>query len=285
MSTHRETIHLEDATVLQHDALPDDQFVLRLHAPEMAKKARPGMFTHIQCDPSVPMRRPLSIMRSDPSGWIELLYKPLGPGLRLLSQRRSGDSISTLGPIGNSFDFTDYENVIAIGGGVGIPPMIFVAQLLRSTVNLTVFMGSEIEFPIELTPATIQTPGVDSTSKKASKLLTGWGVASHLASNANFAGVHPGYVTELAAKQLDTYGESQRSRSLIVACGPEPMLAACAALARKYDVACQLALEEFMACGVGGCAGCTVLVKTAQGNAMKRVCVDGPVFAAEQIYT
>jgi dihydroorotate dehydrogenase electron transfer subunit len=62
------------------------------------------------------------------------------------------------------------------------------------------------------------------------------------------------------------------------------MLRATAALARRFAVPCQLAVEEFMACGVGGCAGCTVLLHTATGPAMKRVCVDGPVFDAREVY-
>ena len=68
------------------------------------------------------------------------------------------------------------------------------------------------------------------------------------------------------------------------ACGPTPMLAAAARLAREFAVPCQVALEEFMACAVGGCAGCTVAVRTATGTAMKRVCVDGPVFDAATVF-
>jgi len=71
---------------------------------------------------------------------------------------------------------------------------------------------------------------------------------------------------------------------LLVACGPEPMLRAAAKLAREFGLPCELALEEYMACAVGGCAGCTVLVQTPTGPAMKRVCVDGPVFPANQVY-
>ena len=62
------------------------------------------------------------------------------------------------------------------------------------------------------------------------------------------------------------------------------MLKAVTALARDFDLPCQVSLEEFMACAVGGCAGCTVLVQTDDGPAMKRVCVDGPVFDAYTIY-
>jgi dihydroorotate dehydrogenase electron transfer subunit len=69
----------------------------------------------------------------------------------------------------------------------------------------------------------------------------------------------------------------------IFACGPEPMLLAAAQLARDYSLPCQVSLEEFMACAVGGCAGCTVRVNTPSGPAMKRVCVDGPVFDAAMV--
>ncbi len=70
----------------------------------------------------------------------------------------------------------------------------------------------------------------------------------------------------------------------VFACGPTPMLKAVAKLAREFDLPCQVALEEYMACGIGGCAGCTVLLQTPDGPAMKRVCVDGPVFDARQVY-
>jgi dihydroorotate dehydrogenase electron transfer subunit len=70
----------------------------------------------------------------------------------------------------------------------------------------------------------------------------------------------------------------------IYSCGPHPMLEAVAQLAKEYDLPCQVSLEEFMACAVGGCAGCVVKVETDEGPAMKRVCVDGPVFNAYQVF-
>ena len=82
-------------------------------------------------------------------------------------------------------------------------------------------------------------------------------------------------------EQLDaeTLGEVE-----LFACGPHPMLEAVAALARDFGLPCQVSLEEFMACAVGGCAGCVVQVQTAKGPAMRRVCVDGPVFDAHQVF-
>src|SRR3984885_14803805 len=104
------------------------------------------------------------------------------------------------------------------------------------------------------------------------------------ARRSGFEGCFNGFVTELAEAWLESLAPRTRSEVEIFACGPTPMLAATAHLARRHGVACQVALEEFMACAVGGCAGCTVLVETPAGPAMKRVCVDGPVFDAYTVF-
>jgi dihydroorotate dehydrogenase electron transfer subunit len=108
-------------------------------------------------------------------------------------------------------------------------------------------------------------------------------VPSRLASNAGLAGAHRGYITDLARNWLDALSAGARAEVQIYACGPTPMLKAVAKLARDFDLPCQVALEEYMACGIGGCAGCTVLLQTPTGPAMKRVCVDGPVFDAREV--
>ena len=107
---------------------------------------------------------------------------------------------------------------------------------------------------------------------------------SRLASKSDFPGCYPGFVTELADAWLASLGPAELREVEIFSCGPTPMLKASAALARRYGVACQVSLEEFMACAVGGCAGCTVEVRTSEGPAMKRVCVDGPVFDAYTVF-
>lgn len=282
----RGTIALEQARILEHVAFDGNQFVLRLHSPITAQRARPGQFVHLQCSSDFSLRRPLSIMRTDPAGWIEVLYKPIGAGLAALTTQRPGQMLSLLGPIGNGFDWSgNPRRILALGGGVGIPPMIFAAQALHSSdIQLNVFMGSEIPFPFELAAATLATPGIDSTGKSTLALLNDWKVPAVLCSRSGLAGAHDGLVPELAARTLRALDPDERARALLFACGPAPMLAATARLARSLDLRCQLALEEYMACGVGGCAGCVVEVHTAAGPEMRRVCVDGPVFDAEQIY-
>ena len=89
---------------MRQESWPGEQFVLRIAAPKCAARALPGSFVHLTCDPDLPMRRPLSIQRVNAKeGWIEILYKIVGPGLRALSRRKPGDAISVLGPIGQPF--------------------------------------------------------------------------------------------------------------------------------------------------------------------------------------
>jgi dihydroorotate dehydrogenase electron transfer subunit len=114
-------------------------------------------------------------------------------------------------------------------------------------------------------------------------LLEQWGVTARLTSLAGFDGCFRGYVTDLARPWLQSLGAEERDKVEVFACGPTPMLKAVAALAEEFDIPCQVSLEEFMACAVGGCAGCTVEVETDEGPAMKRVCVDGPVFDARSV--
>lgn len=285
---HRDTVFVEDAEILSHQAFPGDQYLLRLHAPNTAAHARPGSFVHITCDPSRPLRRPISIMRTNSgTGWIELLYKVFGEGTRLLSQRSVGERISLMGPIGNPFRLQpECSRPLLIGGGVGMPPMLFLADRMRreGTYQPFVVLGSEVPFPFDARPSRFLVEGLPSGVTAAMPLLEDWGIPSRLASLQGFAGCHEGYVTDLARAWLDSLGEQGRRDVEVFACGPHPMLEAVARLAFEYELPCQVSMEEFMACGIGGCAGCVIEIQTDAGPAMRRVCVDGPVFDARQVF-
>jgi dihydroorotate dehydrogenase electron transfer subunit len=287
-TAHRGSIFQETAAVLKQTAFPGRQFVLRIRAPRAAEFARPGSFAHVTCDAAIPLRRPLSIMRTDQhEGWIELLYKVVGRGLDALSMKQPGDELSVLAPIGNGFvPDPRYPNLIGIGGGVGIPPIVFLGERLstEASFRLCVFMGSELPFPFETVVSRLQINAMPRTAERAMKLLESCGVPSRLASGSGIEGAHAGHVTDLARCVLEASDRDEIRETMLLACGPEPMLAATAELAREFGVPSRLALEEYMACGVGGCAGCTVLVTTRDGPAMKRVCVDGPVFDGAAIY-
>jgi dihydroorotate dehydrogenase electron transfer subunit len=287
---NRATISLEEAEILAHTHLDGDQHVLRLRAPRCASRATPGSFIHLRCSDELPMRRPLSIMRADPqAGWIEVLYKVIGPGSQALARAQVHQCLSVLGPIGHGFvAHQKRPRVLAIGGGVGIPPMVFLVERLADDEEFEwkplVLMGSEIAFPFRVRPSTILVPGMPDAAIGCMPLLDEWGVPSRLASFAGYPGCFEGYVTDLARAWLRNLTATQLHETEIFACGPTPMLAASARLAREFHVPCQVALEEFMACAVGGCAGCTVAVTTSAGTAMKRVCVDGPVFEANSVF-
>lgn len=287
---HRGTIFVEDAEVLAHEAFEGGQHVIRLHAPKCAAAAQPGSFVHLTCGPGIPMRRPLSIMRANPrEGWIDILYKVVGHGLAALAERKRGERLSSMGPIGQGFrPHPERPRTLLIGGGVGIPPMVFLAETLAADAEgpwkPLVLMGSEIPFPFRARPSTLLVPGLPDGTIACMPLLDGWGVPSRLASLAGFPGCFHGYVTELAEAWLGTLDARALAEVAIFACGPTPMLRACAELARRFGLPCQVSLEEYMACAVGGCAGCAVLVHGPEGPAMKRVCVDGPVFDAERVF-
>jgi len=282
------SIFPEDAEILHREAYAGDQFLLRLRAPECARHARPGSFVHLRCDPRLPMRRPLSIMRASPrDSWIELLYKAVGTGTRLLASKQPGERLSLLGPIGRPFQaHPEHLRPLLIGGGVGIPPMIFLADTLRSGRQFRPFavLGSEIPFPFQPHPSQYLVPGLPPPVIAAMPLLDDWGVPSRLTSFLDLPGCFRGYVTDLARIWLQSLEKSARAEVEIFACGPYPMLQAVATLAREFGLPCQVSLEEFMACAVGGCAGCVVRVRTEAGPAMQRVCVDGPVFDAYAVF-
>jgi len=281
---NRGTLFVEDGELVATEVYPGDQFIMRIRAPKCAAAAKPGNFVHVSCDDALPMRRPLSIMRTI-DDCIEVLYKVVGEGLHLLAGKHPGDVISVLGPIGQPFVASpERPNCLLIGGGVGIPPMVFLAETLRDERwNPLAILGSEIPFPFELETSNILTPWLDEAVSSTMPLLESWRIPSRLASFAGYAGCFRGYVTELAAKWLQSLDDVERAKTEIFACGPTPMLKAVAALAAEQDLPCQVSLEEFMACGIGGCAGCTVEVTTQAGPAMQRVCVDGPVFDAASV--
>jgi len=282
--SNRGTLFVEEGELVATEAFPGDQFIMRIRAPKCAAAARPGSFVHIQCDDTVPMRRPLSIMRVV-DGCIDVLYKIVGEGLHLLAAKRPGDTISLLGPIGQPFCVSaERPNCLLIGGGVGIPPMVFLAETLQDKRwNPLAIFGSEIPFPFELAKSAIATPWLDDDVSSSMPFLEERGIPSRLTSLAEYQGCFRGYVTDLAEKWLHSLDAAELARVEVFACGPTPMLKAVAAMAEKYSLPCQVSLEEFMACAVGGCAGCVVEISTDDGAAMKRVCVDGPVFDAATV--
>ncbi|VAW92477.1 Dihydroorotate dehydrogenase (NAD(+)), electron transfer subunit [hydrothermal vent metagenome] len=285
---NRNTILSESCKIISHQAFKGEQFIVTVLAPEISKRALAGSFVHIQTDSALAMRRPISIMQADPeSGTITLLYKVLGHGTKLLSQRKIGESLDILGPIGTPFELHSDKTIpLLIGGGVGLPPMVFIAdtiQKFKKQFTPFVIMGSEVPFPFQTQPSKLTVNGIPDAVNATMPLLEEWNIASRLCSLQNYTGCYQGYVTDLAKLWLASLSPQQLAKVEIFSCGPNAMLAAVSKLAKQYDLPCQVSLEEYMACAVGGCAGCVVKIKTKNEVAMKRVCVDGPVFDAHQV--
>ena len=285
-TSSRNTIFVEDALILSHEQYEGEQFILRVMAPKCAAHAVAGQFAHIQCDPQRPMRRPISIMRvSATGGWVDFLYKRLGEGTALLADRKPGERLSMFGPIGKPFS-VQRSRPLLIGGGVGMPPMIFLAEELRNRgVTPFVILGSEVPFPFTPRPSQLMLDGLPPDVIACMPLLDDWGIPSRLASQQQFAGCHRGFVTDLARSWLKTLKKDELAEISLHACGPHPMLEAVVSLAREFDLPVEVSLEEFMACAVGGCAGCVVEVQEESGPEMRRVCVDGPVFDGYSVFS
>ena len=285
VKTHRDTISVNDCQVLAHYQFEADQYIITLESKEIADSTRPGQFVHLSVSGMLAMRRPISVMSVDAdNGTFDLLYKIVGEGTKQLADRRIGDVLSVIGPIGNGFELTDRKIPLLIGGGVGMPPMIAIAQKIKDNAyyNPYVILGSEVPFPFEASQSSLN--GFNSSKFYTMPLLEEWRVPCGLASLQDYEGVYKGYVTDLAREYLDSLSSSDLKEVEIFTCGPNPMLEAVSKLANEYNLPCQASLEEYMACAVGGCAGCVVEVATENGPAMKRVCVDGPVFDAKTVF-
>jgi dihydroorotate dehydrogenase electron transfer subunit len=229
-------------------------------------------------------------MRANPaSGEVDFLYKIVGAGLAALSRARVGEHLSILGPIGNGFTpDAKRPRKLMVGGGVGIPPMVFLAEQLNAAGialdRSLVLMGSEVPFPFDPQRSAISVNGLPAEVSDTMPDMEALGAPARLASLQGYSGCFKGYVTELAALWLAALTDTERAAVEMFACGPGPMLAAAARVAKQFGIPCQLCLEEFMACAVGGCAGCAVPIYQDGQTAMKRVCVDGPVFEAASVY-
>lgn len=281
---HRDTIKVCDCQILAHYQFDGNQHILTLASDMIARATNPGQFVYITVSDALLMRRPISIMSVNvENSTFDLLYKVVGEGTRKLSERKIGDILSVVGPIGNGFKLTDKKRPLLIGGGVGMPPMIAIAQQVKDRYYQPfAILGSEVPFPFDQKLADNSKDYAGATHTMP--LLEDWGIECRLASMNEFEGVFNGFVTDLARVFLDTLRAEELTQVEVYTCGPHPMLKAVAAIAKEYNLACQVSLEEYMACGVGGCVGCVVETRTDNGIAMKRVCVDGPVFDATTVF-
>lgn len=251
-------------------------YQITLQQPSVAATARPGQFVHILCrdgratDPL--LRRAFSVMRVAGDTY-DILFRVEGKGTAWLSEIALGTELDILGPLGNGFDQTAWPSheIIVVGGGVGVPPLVFLANQYQHTqsAGLSAFVGARSSADLIGIPE-----------------LTAAQASIHISTEDGSAG-HHGRITEPLRDYLDNL-TSERPRT-VYACGPLPMLQAVALLCLSREVPCQVSLEENMPCGVGLCSGCVVgtLDHGQSGRTdferYSRICVDGPALWAHDI--
>ncbi|MBI5144915.1 MAG: dihydroorotate dehydrogenase electron transfer subunit [Candidatus Omnitrophica bacterium] len=242
---------------------------MKMLSARIASRALPGQFLEVKVgDSNEPLlRRPFSIYRLD-GAKVEILYEVLGKGTEILSQRKTGEYLDVIGPLGNGFNLipNTYDLIpILVAGGMGVAPLLFLAEKLVETKHQT--------------PNTKYLTLIGAKTKKqilCAEEFKKLGCVVKIATDDGSEGFK-GKVTDLLRIVLRTTHSAQRKT--LYACGPRPMLKEISRLSTKYNIPAQISLEEHMACGIGACLGC--VVKTQQGY--KRVCKEGPVFNADEI--
>ena len=270
----------EKARILLHRKIARDHYRMRLKSSPTARTARPGQFIHIRCGEekkrqssfgTVPLlRRPISLVDVDPvRGTLDIVYKVMGLGTRVLAQMPEGAKADLIGPLGEPFTFPPKgKQAILIGGGVGIPPLVFLAkELLKKKIPAAAFLGARTKEWV--------------ICREDFRKL---GVPVRAATDDGTLG-YRGSVVDLVESVI-AREQSDRSNLALYICGPIGMMKAAAALACRRGIPAQVSLEERMGCAMGCCMGCVVEVNTEPVGSharFQRVCTEGPVFAAEEI--
>ena len=256
----------EKCKVVSHEEIGAGYRYLVFEAPQMTAKLVPGQFVHVRVPAleSSALRRPFSVFDAE-DGKVTVLYKTVGRGTAALNSVKPGDELSVLGPLGHGFPLKCDGVPLLVGGGYGVAPLHFLAKRLQSNNpnNRTIprlFLGGR-------TAADLL--AVDRFKKLGIEVFT--------ATNDGSAGVK-GLVTDPLDDELAKLRE-KGERFELFACGPDPMLKAVAMRATGTGSKGWISMDRHMVCGVGACYAC--IQKTVRGNS--RCCIEGPVFAAEDL--
>jgi len=201
---------------------------------------------------------------------IQLLYKIVGRGTRLMAALKPGDQVEMIAPLGHGFFVEEYlteaqraDEVLHVAGGIGIAALLLPAKdLARGGFRQRLFFGGRTKDDLV---------GLDEFKRLMSSIV--------LATENGSRG-HRGYVTQPLASFLE---RNRNKKYLMLVCGPWAMLEASVKLAREYGHPCLLSMENRMGCGLGVCLGCCIRVVGEGHGAYQRVCTEGPVFRAEKV--
>lgn len=250
--------YVEKGIIRRHEKVDPSIWLMDLELPKTAKEAQVGQFIHIHVnDERYILRRPISIAGADPeTGIVEIIYRIVGAGTEAMSSLKVGDTVDCLGPLGTAFSM-DKEHIVGVGGGVGIAPILFMARRAKPG-QVTVVIGGRNEEEVfwkDLFPKTVRELIV--TTDDGSYGIKGFSVS-----------VLPGLMKDGKVDEL-------------AVCGPGIMMKTAAEMAKEAGVYCEVSMERRMGCGIGTCLGCVCDRKDGKGH--YKVCVDGPVFNAEEV--
>jgi dihydroorotate dehydrogenase electron transfer subunit len=243
-----------------------DYFLFALKSPSIATQAQPGQFLMVKVSDGHPyplLRRPLSIHSRDKK-MIEVFFKVAGTGTALLAQKKVGESLDILGPLGKGFRLDESlkgKKLFAVGGGRGIAPLYFLVQELRSLgVSIKIFYGGQTHEDLPLREK-FEKSGINT---------------AYSTDDGSFG--FKGFVTGLLEADLRKMVPDK-----IYACGPEAMLEKIAQISKKRNIPAEFSLESLMGCGFGACWGCVKRIKKGEKEGWVKVCEEGPVFSADEI--
>ena len=226
------------------------------HLPE----CMPGQFAQLRVDDSTTfLRRPISI--HDVEGdEISFLVQEVGKGTLWLCSLKEGDTLNAVLPLGNSFSMSKASNApLLIGGGVGVAPLLFLGKRLKEQgVKPTFLLGARTKAQLMRLDAFREVGEVLVTTEDGSE-------------------GERGFVTQHSQLSMVNC-----QWSMIYTCGPMPMMKAVAKLARERGIACEVSLENRMACGVGACLCCVEELADGHNHC---VCTEGPVFNINELKT
>jgi len=250
--------------VIEKTAISAGIYSYELLCPDVAEIAKPGQFVHIKID-GFTLRRPISICEIDKrNGALRIVFEIRGQGTAKLSSLNVGDNIDIIAPLGNGFTLPEKgsikpdRRVILVGGGIGVPPLLGIAKVLRESA--TAILGFRSYDKIIL---------AGDFKRADAHVIT--------CTDDGSVGIR-GTVTPVLAEEL-----AKRDVDKVYACGPEPMLKAVISECAKASVPSEVSLEQRMGCGVGACVVCACRVLRDNGERMLRVCKDGPVFDGAEV--
>ena len=243
---------IQDVLVLSNNRIADNTFLIETELPDPNTLLKPGQFFNIQVTSnSFPLlRRPFSISDVSSSS-LFFMYKQIGEGTKIMSEKRKGETLNLLGPLGNNFVLDEKcDHAIFIGGGIGIAPFPFLIKEVKNNQSYSVLFGVRNK-------KEVHDYGLDNISYSSDD--------GSIGIKGNVLDLLKNKLTELKNKKIQ-----------IFACGPNPMFRALKEFITDKDIDCFVSMESVMACGFGICQGCPVEYKNDEKYHL--ICKDGPVF-------